>query len=266
MSKFVVVVFPSETQAYQGTRALQDLDMEGSVTLYGMAVIAKDASGKVAIKQAADQGPLGTALGALVGSLVGVIGGPAGVAIGLAGGTVIGSLMDLFNFGVGDDFLAKVSKDLGPGKSAVVAEIAEDWTTPLDTRMESLGGTVLRTWRADFEDDQLAKEAAACQADVAELRAEYAKARAEAKAKVKAKLDQANAAFEASQRKLQAKIDALDKENKAKIDALTKQLAAAKADAKDKITKRIEAVRADYAVRSGKLKQAWQLTKEALAA
>ena len=31
MSKFVVVVFPSEAQAYQGARALKDLHAEGSV-------------------------------------------------------------------------------------------------------------------------------------------------------------------------------------------------------------------------------------------
>ena len=52
MSKFVVVVFPNEAQAYQGTRAFMDLHAEGSITLYGMAVVAKDAEGKFAIKTA----------------------------------------------------------------------------------------------------------------------------------------------------------------------------------------------------------------------
>jgi hypothetical protein len=34
MSKFSVVVFPGETQAYQGTRTLKELRVEGSLTLY----------------------------------------------------------------------------------------------------------------------------------------------------------------------------------------------------------------------------------------
>jgi len=266
MSKFVVIVFPSEARAYEGTRALKALHAEGSLTLYGAAVIAKDAAGKVSIKESADVGPLGTAVGALVGGLVGVIAGPVGVVAGATGGTVLGSLFDIVNYGVGEDFVSKVSQELAPGKTAVVAEIDETWTTPLETRMEALGGTVLRTWRADFEDEQIAKEVAAEEAEFEQLRAEYAQANAEAKAKLKAKLDQAKADLKQADQRLQARIDALDKERNAKIDALEKQIADAQADAKEKIRQRITALRADYEARSAKLKQAWALTKEALAA
>ena len=35
-------------------------------------------------------------------------------------------------------------QQLQPGKFAVVAEIQEDWTTPVDTRMEAIGGKVFR--------------------------------------------------------------------------------------------------------------------------
>ncbi len=253
-------------KAYQGARALKDLHAEGSLTLYGMAVIAKDAAGSVSIKEAADAGPLGTAVGALVGGLVGVIGGPVGVLIGATGGTLIGSLTDLFNYGVGGDFLAEVSSGLGAGKTAIVAEIAESWTTPLDARMEALGGTVLRTWRADFEDEQIGNEIAATRADLELLRAEYAQASAEAKAKLKGKLDQAKADFEKAGERLKARLDTLDREARAKITALEQQMTDAQASAKQDISKRIAALRADYESRSAKLKQAWALAKEALAA
>lgn len=266
MSKFVVIVFPGEAQAYQGTRALKALHAEGNVTVYSMAVITKDASGNAAIKDAADAGPLGMPVGALVGGLVGVIGGPVGALAGMAGGTVIGSLIDLFNYGIGDDFISKVSSEMASGKTAVVAEIGENWTTPLDSRMEALGGTVLRTWRADFEDEQLAKEVAANKADYEQLKAEYAQASAEAKAKLKAKVEQAKADLAQAENRLHAKVDALDREAKAKLAELEKQVTTAQADAKEKIRQRIAAVRADYEARSAKLKQAWTLTKEALAA
>ena len=201
MSKFVVIVFPGESEAYQGTRALKELHAEGSLTVYGAALMSKDAQGNLSVKEAADAGPLGMAVGTLVGGLVGVIGGPAGVLAGAAGGTVIGSFVDLFSYGVGADFLSKVSTELRPGMTAVVAEIAEYWTTPLDTRMQSLNGTVLRTWRADFEDEQVGQEIAARNADLAQLRAEYAQASAETKAKLKAKVEQAKTELEQAQKK-----------------------------------------------------------------
>ena len=266
MSRFVVIVFPNETQAYQGTSALKDLHADGSLTLYSMAVVVKDAAGKLAIKDAADEGPLGIAVGALVGGLVGVIGGPAGILAGSLGGTLIGSLFDIANYGVSADFVAKVSSELTAGKSAVIAEIVETWATPLDASMEVLGGTVLRTWRADFEDDQIANEIAAEKADWEQLRTEYAQAGADAKAKIKTRLDEAKANLDATKKKADAKLETLDKELKAKVAAMQQQVATAKADAKKKINQRITALRSDYQTRSAKLKQAWATAKEALAA
>lgn len=266
MSRFVVVVFPNEAQAYQGTRSLKDLHGEGSLTVYGMAVITKDASGKIAIKEAADEGPLGMAVGALAGGLVGLLAGPVGLITGAVGGTVIGSLVDILNYGVGTDFIAKVSDELTPGKCAVIAEVLETWTTPLDTRMEAAGGTVLRTWRADFEDEQIAKEVAADKADWEQLKAEYAQASAEAKVRLKTKLDEARASLNAAHRRLDAKLVSLDKELKSKVAAMEQQVANARADAQAKIKQRIAALRSDYQTRSEKLKAAAALAKEALAA
>jgi uncharacterized membrane protein len=265
MSKFAVIVFPGEAQAYDGTRALRDLHVEGSLSVYGMAVLSKDAQGGLSIKEGADAGPLGMAVGALVGALVGLVGGPAGVLAGAVGGTAIGSLVDLFGYGVGVDFLSKVAAELAPGKSAIVAEIAEHWTTPLDVRMEPLGGTVLRTWRADFEDEQMAREIAASEAELEQLRAENAQAAADAKARLKTKMEQARSDLEGAQRRLEARLGALEKEADAKIAALEQQVGKARADAREKIKQRITALRADYDARSAKLKQAWRLTKEALA-
>jgi uncharacterized membrane protein len=53
MDKMLVVVFDSEIKAYEGSRALQELQNEGSINLYAKAVIARDASGKVTVKQRA---------------------------------------------------------------------------------------------------------------------------------------------------------------------------------------------------------------------
>ena len=245
---------------------MKELDAEGSLTLYGMAVIAKDAKGNISTKAAADAGPLGTAVGTLVGGLLGVIGGPVGSLAGAAGGALIGSVGDLFDYGVGADFVEKVAAELAPGKAAIIAEIGEDWTTPLDTQMETFGGTVLRTWRADFEDDQIENEIAAERAELAELKAEHAQAKQEVESKACCE----NRADEGQSQKIggprQSQLDALHQETQAKIAALEKQFTGAREDAREKINHRIAALRARHEKRAAKLKQAGQLTKEALAA
>jgi uncharacterized membrane protein len=141
MDKMLVVVFRDESKAYEGSKALRELHAEGSITLYAAAVIGKDAQGKVTVKQAADQGPLGTLLGFSTGGLIGLLGGPAGLALGAATGSLTGSLYDLARAGISDDFLAEVSQHLLPGRTAVVAEIDEEWVTPVDSRMDTLGGS-----------------------------------------------------------------------------------------------------------------------------
>src|SRR5512138_1466189 len=144
MDKIVVIGFDNELKAYEGSLALQELQNEGSINLYAKAVIARDAAGKVTVKQEGDMGPVGTAVGLLTGSLIGVFGGPVGVAVGAGVGTYGGFLYDLLNLGVGEDYLAEVGKSLKPGKAAVVAEAWEDWMLPVDSKMEALGGIVFR--------------------------------------------------------------------------------------------------------------------------
>ena len=266
MSKFVVVIFASETKAYEGTRALKQLHAEGSLTVYGMAVVAKQADGKIEIKQTADDGPLGTGVGALVGGLVGLLGGPVGAAIGMSAGAYIGLIGDIVNAGVQTDFLDTVSARLTPGKTAVVAEVEEDWLTPLDVRMESIGGEVIREWRDDFEDAQIEKSIQRRQAEFARLKEEWSRASAERKAKLKGQMDAAQAQLEKAIKSAQDRVRELEQEATAKIKELEQQAAKAKGDAKAAIEKRIADTRADYDRRIGLLNQAWQLTKQAFAA
>ena len=264
MSKFIVVIVPDETKAYEGSKALRELHAEGSLTLYGMAIVAKTADGSLSVKQAVDEGPLGTAVGSLSGGLIGLLGGPVGAAIGLGAGALLGSLRDLHQLGVSEDFLDKVSRELTPGRVAIVAEISEEWVTPLDTRMGALGGIVVRAWRADFEDQMIREEDAALKAELAQLKAEYQQATAENKAKLKARIDEVQAKAKAASDRLQARVKQIEQETDARIKALQEQAAKAKGDAKAKFDRQIAELRADGQRRSGLLKEAWGLTKAAL--
>ena len=134
--------------------------------------------------------PIRTIGGTALGSLVGLLGGPIGFGIGAAAGAMAGSIGDVYAAGVDADFLDDVSAALIPGKCAVVADVSEEWVTPVDARMEALGGVVFRTTRKHVQDDQRARDVAALRAEIDELKTEHAQARAEHKAKLQARIDQ----------------------------------------------------------------------------
>lgn len=264
MDKMLVVVFDSEVKAYEGSKALQELQREGSINLYAKAVIARDASGKVVVKQEGDTGPVGTAVGLLTGSLIGLIGGPVGVAIGAGAGTYGGMLYDLVHLGVSEDFIAQVEGSLQPGKAAVVAEVWEEWTLPVDTRMEALGGVVLRRTRSEVLDTQIERDITALQADLSDLEAEYKQSTGEAKAKLQKKVDTARSRLQAAQDAIQTRIEASQQETEAKIQSLHEQAAKAHGERKARLEARIAELRADQKRRSEQLKQSWEDTKKAL--
>jgi uncharacterized membrane protein len=60
MNKLLISIFDNETAASAGLHALRKLHNEGDITLYATGVIAKDAAGKLSVKQAVGQAPLGT--------------------------------------------------------------------------------------------------------------------------------------------------------------------------------------------------------------
>ena len=86
MSKMLVVVFDEEKKAYEGSRALAQLHGEGSISVYGAAVVARDSEGKVSVKDDVEEGPVGTAVGMITGALIGLLAGPEGLVLGAAAG------------------------------------------------------------------------------------------------------------------------------------------------------------------------------------
>src|SRR5215813_13843602 len=188
MNKMIVAVFDNERNGYEGVRALEDLHENNTITLYSKAVIKKNADGTITHLEESDRGPLGTAVGLLTGTLIGVLGGPVGVAVGAYVGLIGGGLFDLAKIGVSDDFIAEVGEYLLPGKVAVVAEVEEEWVTPVDSRMEAAGAVVFRRVRGDVVDTQIERDAAAFKAEIAELDNELRSANAETAAKLQTKL------------------------------------------------------------------------------
>jgi uncharacterized membrane protein len=231
MDRMLVVVFDNETKAYEGKKALMQLDSEGSITVYAYTVLAKHADGTTTLKQEDDVGPIGTVLGTTFGCLIGLLGGPTGVALGATAGALAGGTVDLSKSFVGEDFIEDVNKALTPNKFALVAEIEENWTTPVDTRMEAIGGTVFRRAVSDVKQTIHEEHVTAMKADLAAMKAEQAQARADREAKLHEKINKLDSKIQEQLQKAKERREAAEREAQAKVQVLKTKAAAAKTKA-----------------------------------
>jgi uncharacterized membrane protein len=264
MEKLIVVVFNDESKAYNGLNAIKQLDRQADLTLFAIAVIAKDADGVVNVRQSDDVGPLGTLFGTYLGGMVGLLGGPLGVAAGMATGSLSGAISDMDRMGIDLQFLDDVGSVLTPGKAAVVASVDEYWTTPLDTAMEPLGGTVFRKLRGEVIDEQIDREIREAQAELQALQEEYEAASQAQQAQLQAKID-------ATRSKLQTKIDAAnqwindaDQQAQSKVAALKEQAKTASDKRKAQIEKQVSEIQSDITQRQEKLKNRAASVRETL--
>ena len=231
MDRMLVVVFDNESKAYDGKKALQELDLEGVISVYGHAVVVKSPDGTPTVSESDDRGPLGTLVGTSLGGLIGLLLGPAGLAIAVAAGFLGGATVDLDKARIGEDFVDDVAAVLLPSKAALVAEIEEDSTAAVDTSMEALGGTVLRRALSEVKHNIHDEHIAAVKADLAQMKAEHAEAQAERRAKLQEKINQLDSKLQAQLEKAKERRQAAEREAQAKADLLKAKAAAAEAKA-----------------------------------
>jgi uncharacterized membrane protein len=158
----VIAAFDSRNQAYEAAYDIDRMD-GGAVDVKSGAIVEKDPLGNVSMLDSKNLptawGLGGAAGGALIGALVGLLAGPGGAAVGTAAGTAAatsgaaagavgggatGSAADLTNWGLKADYLDTAATYLLPGKTAVVAEVEEGSTGPIDDAVARHGGIVYR--------------------------------------------------------------------------------------------------------------------------
>ena len=118
MSNLVVLTFEDTVQAGQAYNALKKAQSAGHLKIDDAAVIVKQESGKVEIKNQLD---IGVKRGVLGGSVLGLLLAGlffpvAGLAIGVIGGALVGKTLDL---GIDKKFVQDVTETLKPGTSAL---------------------------------------------------------------------------------------------------------------------------------------------------
>ncbi|MBV8172057.1 MAG: hypothetical protein JO219_09015 [Candidatus Eremiobacteraeota bacterium] len=165
MDNYIAVVFPNDAKAYEGLHALWALDGKGDATVHAAAVIHRDQFGKIDVATKDTDIGVRTAVGVGVGALLGALAGPAGIAtgatigaaagVGAATGGVIGLTADAVKSGEQEEASFETGFVLNKGQAAVLAEVSEDWRTPVDTTMSGLGGRVFRRAKSDVRDNAL---------------------------------------------------------------------------------------------------------------
>ena len=243
MQKLIVIIFDDRHKARAGLKALRELDRDGELSLFEVALAVKGPNGRVrVIENPEDVNFPAVGVGGLTGSILGALGGPIGILAGAAAGAMIGFIINLERAGVTDDFVNDVSTAMGPGKFAVVADVSEDWMAPLDERMEPLGGVIFRRTRSQARSIHHDRDVAAHRAELEQLKAERAQAKAEALAKIDAVLDRLGKKLErallrerstilereeerdARLRVLQAKADRSQEENRRRLETRIAEL------------------------------------------
>jgi uncharacterized membrane protein len=161
MRNYIAVIFDGTRKAYKGLHALWKLDGDGEITVHGTTVVHRDDFGQFQVDTKETQPALATAVGVGIGALLGALAGPVGAAAGAAGGAAIGAAAGGV-LGVGADMMRADTRHqatdetaffLDVGQSAVIADVTEESTLPIDSRMRELGGIVRRRSWSTLQED-----------------------------------------------------------------------------------------------------------------
>lgn len=145
--RIIVAVFPNTTAAYNASSALKSLSDDKAIDLKVKtgALFSKDARGNIIPLEEKERPLWGTLAGGVAGALIGLLAGPAGAAAGAAVGAAGGLGADALGSIADTDFVYSVAKSVNPGDTAVVVEVKEGSTLPVDGVVSNFEGRVYRS-------------------------------------------------------------------------------------------------------------------------
>jgi uncharacterized membrane protein len=152
MENIVIVTFDDANAALEGLRELQQLDDAGKLRLRNAAVVERRPDGTWRI---ADEDEVAdfhaTIAGGLVGTLVGVLAGPLGLLLGAAAGLLAGEVIDVTEDEARELIHEAMIRRVPPGTTALVGDVDEPASHPLDGPMATLGAQITRWPRAEVQ-------------------------------------------------------------------------------------------------------------------
>ena len=161
-SHIVAATFDNRNQAYETAYDIDRLN-DSVVDFKSGAIVEKDRLGTVTTLETRNLGSAwvlaGSVGGALLGILIGAVAGPGGAAVGSAAGAAVGSgpaaggllggavgaTADVAEWGLKQGTIDDISAMVLPGRVALIMEVEEGSTEPIDTAVRLHGGSVYRT-------------------------------------------------------------------------------------------------------------------------
>jgi uncharacterized membrane protein len=158
--ELVARVFDNPDQASEALEFVEDLHRRQVIKILNAAVLVKDESGEVTLKDTRDiDAKKGRLLGAVTGGLIGLVGGPVGVVVGALAGAGTGSLAGKWiDLGFSDKFLTGLQEQMKPGSSALILLAEHSWAGEISVAMSDVGGMVFQQPLTDHLVENLVAE------------------------------------------------------------------------------------------------------------
>ena len=186
----IVTTFSEDSRAYEALARLRQLAAEDQIDPHDGGVVerAKDGTLHLRDETGNEDDGLATLTGGTIGLLIGILAGPLGVLLGGAMGLLAGAIVDAEDDDETDSVLEHISRSIGNGETAVLADLDESGPAPVDGAMAALDGRVTRYARKDVEAEIAGAQEAAHKARVKARKELHHQRREATVEKVQAKL------------------------------------------------------------------------------
>ncbi|ANX03938.1 DUF1269 domain-containing protein [Immundisolibacter cernigliae] len=148
MKTLIAVIYKHQPDAAAKTLdRLRDLEEEYLIDLDDAVVVRRNEKGRLTLQQSVNLAASGAWGGSFWGILIGLIfAGPLGMVVGGAAGAGIGALSGYFaDFGINDDFIRALSKEVEPCCSALFVLARSMTTDKVIAALEGTGGQIIKT-------------------------------------------------------------------------------------------------------------------------
>ena len=172
MENIVIATFNNSDAALQGLKKLEQLDDAGKLSVRTADVVERRPDGTWKVLKKIQNPAIGAAnSGGLTGALISGMAGPLGMLLGSDAGSMAGAVNDGIDYHGRELVHEAIIRYVPPGKTALIGDVEEPVTEPLDAAMENLGARTRRWPRAVVEAELLSAAEATAVAEAGLLEA-----------------------------------------------------------------------------------------------
>ncbi len=143
--ELVVAAFTDEQGAANALERLKQAKKEGLIDIHDAAVLTRDSSNTLHIKETGDMsGRKGAGVGGIIGGAIGLLFPPAMLGSAAVGAAIGGLGAKLHDAGFPDEELKGIGSRLKPGTSAIVAVFEHKWVEEAEREFAAQGALMIR--------------------------------------------------------------------------------------------------------------------------